>query len=258
MKVLDVYIGFDSREPEPYRVCAQSVVRRSKECVVTHPLRLNDLRRERKFFRTTEPGNDDKAVIDSFDRRPLSTEFAFSRFLVPHLHDDGWALFCDPDILFLEDVAEVFALADPQYAVMCVKHDHAPPETKKMDGVPQTRYPRKNWSSFVLWNCSHPAHNILKAGAPNVWTGRQLHTFSWLTDEQIGSLPPEWNWIEGSSDPGLLPKAVHYTAGGPWFPECRGVKYADLWNYENNRGTDLQRDYEWRRRHETNKMASAR
>ena len=101
--------------------------------------------------------------------------------------------------------------------------------------------PRKNWSSLVLWNCDHPAHNIIKAGAPNVWTGRQLHTLSWLNDEQIGEIPPEWNWIDGVTPDSIVPKAVHYTAGGPWFNNYRNAKFATAWHAESILN-DIQND----------------
>lgn len=246
-KVHHAYIGFDEREASAYRVCVQSIVRRSTDCVVPHALIKSDLLKSGVYHRKEEPGYDPGVRIDAFDHRPFSTDFTFTRFLVPALHKEGWALFCDPDILFLEDVAEVFAMADDKYAVMCVKHDHVPTEKHKMDGVPQTLYPRKNWSSFVLWNCSHPAHDILKAGAANVWSGRDLHGFRWLKDEEIGALPEEWNWLEGWSSPDILPKAVHYTRGGPWFTQWKGVRHADLWDWENSLHQLQQRDLWFRK-----------
>ncbi|KAL5683856.1 hypothetical protein ACJX0J_010241, partial [Zea mays] len=40
--------------------------------------------------------------------------------------------------------------------VTCVKHEYQPAEVTKMDGAIQRVYTRKNWSSMVLYNCSHP------------------------------------------------------------------------------------------------------
>ena len=55
----------------------------------------------------------------------FSTEFTFSRFLVPYLQNyRGWAIFCDSDFIFLNDIDELFSLADSKYAVMCVQHEY--------------------------------------------------------------------------------------------------------------------------------------
>ena len=258
MKTFHVYIGYDEREAAAYRVCVQSLVRRSPSCVIPHPLIKSDLSDAGIYRRKEEPGYDPGVRIDSFDHRPFSTDFTFTRFLVPELHREGWALFCDSDILFLDGVDEVFDLADPKYAVMCVKHNHEPTEKQKMDGQPQTNYPRKNWSSFVLWNCSHPAHDILKAGAANVWSGRDLHAFKWLKDEEIGELPEAWNWLEGWSGPEICPKAVHYTRGGPWFPQWQGVHHADLWNWENSLQDLQHRDFDFVKKMQQPKLVSSR
>jgi hypothetical protein len=176
------------------------------------------------------------------DHRPVdplaSTEFTYTRFLVPHLAGyQGWALFCDCDFLWLADVAELLALADDRYAVMCVQHDHRPPETVKMDGATQTVYPRKNWSSLVLYNCGHPANAALTPEVVNRESGAYLHRFQWLPDAAIGALPETWNWLEGWSAPpaGGPPNAVHFTRGGPWFEAWQAVGYADLWLAERDR-----------------------
>jgi hypothetical protein len=117
---------------------------------------------------------------------------------------------------------------------MAVKHDHQPVDTLKMDGQAQTVYPRKNWSSLVLWNCGHPAHNGLTLERINGLPGRDLHRFCWLNDDEIGELPLEWNWLEGSSDPVSPIRMIHYTRGGPWMSNWRGVQYADLWLRERS------------------------
>lgn len=155
---------------------------------------------------------------------------------MPHLAQyEGWALFCDCDFLFRADLAELWALRDDKFAVMCVKHVHVPSEQQKMDGAFQTKYARKNWSSFVLWNCAHPSNMRLTVDAVNTEPGQWLHAFDWLTDEEIGELPTAWNWLEGSSEPSIDPKAVHFTRGGPWFPDWQTVAYAEEWRAEHER-----------------------
>jgi len=186
----------------------------------------------RLYWREFVAGKDARVVVDKIDGRPFSTEFAFTRFLVPSLQGRGWALCCDADFLFTADVAELFQYMDDQYAVRVVKHDYRPPEKSKMDGQPQRAYPRKNWSSFVLWNCSHPLNRVLTPETVNRQTGRWLHGFSWLQDAEIGGLPESWNWLEGWSPSHIPPKAIHFTRGGPWFDDWRHVKYGELWSAE--------------------------
>jgi len=226
-----VYVGYDSKQVLAYDVCVLSLMRRS-----TVPLHIVKLQRdalswpggggifERKWFAMGEQEYDEST------KRPFSTEFAFTRFLVPILQQyEGWALFCDSDFLFRADIGELLALRDDKYAVMCVKHDFRPVETVKMDGKLQTSYFRKNWSSFVLWNCSHKHNLSIRREDVNCKPGDWLHQFRWLRDGDIGELPVEWNWLEGVSDSSIDPKAVHYTRGGPWYERYKDAAYADEW-----------------------------
>ena len=215
---LSVYVGWDSREDIAYRVCRHSILRRASRRTGVVPIMQSELRERGLYGRPVDP--------------LASTEFTYTRFFVPHLMDHrGWALFCDCDFLFLGDVAELFALADDRFAVMCVHHDHRPNEAWKMDNRRQTIYPRKNWSSLVLYNCGHPSNRALTPELVNRETGSFLHRFQWLDDDEIGALPETWNWLEGWCEKPAdgPPKAVHYTRGGPWFDEWRTVDYAKLW-----------------------------
>ena len=100
-----------------------------------------------------------------------------------------------------------------------------------MDHQVQTQYPRKNWSSMVLYNCGHPANAVLTPDVVNTESGAFLHRFQWLDDDLIGAVPETWNWLEGwcRKPAGGHPNVVHMTRGGPWFDEWRNVDYADLW-----------------------------
>ena len=214
-----VYIGYDTREDLAYQVSKFSILNQS-ENITINPLKLNELKDKKLYWR-----DEDKLG---------STEFTFSRFLVPELNEfNGWALFCDCDILFLEDANNLFELAEEKYAVMCVQHDYKPKEGVKMDGKAQTLYPRKNWSSLVLWNCSHPSNKVITKELVNQpdTTGKYLHRFSWLKDEEIGSLPCQWNWLVGwyKEPQDGSPKAIHYTEGGPWFENYRHCEYHQHW-----------------------------
>lgn len=230
MRPLPVFIGWDPREQDAWHVCAHSMRRRSSRSLDIQPLMLEAVRVAGLYKRPTARRNG--VLWDEISDAPMATEFALSRFLVPHLAGyRGWALFCDCDFLWRDDVAELAAFADPNCAVMVVQHRHEPVERMKMDTQYQTRYPRKNWSSLMLVNCEHFAH----AGTlerVNRWPGLRLHQFQWLYDEQVGALPAAWNWLEGVSEPLPHVSAVHYTRGVPSMKGFEASAYADEWREE--------------------------
>lgn len=219
---IKVFVGWDSREDIAFQVCKHSILKTAKRPndIEVIPLKQSELREQGTYWRD----------VDAL----ASTEFTFTRFLVPHLMDyKGWAIFVDCDFLFLDDVEKLFSLRDDRYALMCVKHDYTPPEGEKMDGQKQLPYPRKNWSSMMLWNCAHPANRHVTKSLVNdpKTTGQYLHRFQWLSDNQIGSVPHKWNWLVGwYREPNNgTPRALHYTEGGPWFKEYQRCEYALDW-----------------------------
>lgn len=224
-----VYIGYDEREPQAYNVCRASLLDHAS--IPLHIVKLEQAPLRRAGWYRRGWWQEGANRVDQGDLKPFSTDFAFTRFLVPALSlYSGTALFCDSDFLFTADVAEVFALADPRYAVSCVKHDHDPAEQTKMDGVVQTRYRRKNWSSLVLWNCAHPSNAAVTGYVVNTFAGQWLHAFDWLDDKEIGDIPIEWNWLAGVSEPlKETPKGIHFTLGIPLMPNCATAPYASLW-----------------------------
>jgi hypothetical protein len=221
MSLARIFIGFEPREAMAYRVCVASLRQHAKRAPSIYPLSLEDLRRRGIYTRAHEER--DGVLWDVISDRPMSTQFAISRFLVPYLTEyKGWALFCDCDFMFRDDVAKLFALADPKHAVMVVKHCYIV-RANKMDAQKNVAYPRKNWSSLMLFNCEHPANRALTPGLVNSRHRDYLHGFDWLPDDLIGALPFEWNWIE------LEAKAVHFTHGCPDLHEYRNTAYADEW-----------------------------
>ncbi len=223
-----VWIGYDPREAAAYDVARNSLIRHSSIPLRVEKLSLAGLQRAGLYRRTWHM--EEGRRVDDIDGLPFSTEFAFSRFLVPYLQDNqGWALFVDCDFLFMGDAAEIFAAADPTKAVMVCQQTYQPAETVKMDGQSQARYFRKNWSSLMLFNCAHPS--MPSVDDVNAKTGRWLHGLVWCPDDAIGEIDPAWNWIEGTTVG--RPKAVHYTAGGPWFPGFDDVAYAQEWRREH-------------------------
>lgn len=235
----NIYIGWDSREDVAYQVCKHTITRHAKKTPINIiPLKHKDLRKQGCFYRPWMTHATEGSRYDLIDLKPFSTEFSHTRFLVPFLNNyRGWALFMDSDMIFTSNIKKLFDLCDDKYACMVVKHNYKPEEKPKMDGEPQHKYYRKNWSSFVLWNCGHPKNKHLTVQKINSEMGANLHAFDWLDDKDIGSLPVTYNWIEGSSPhisayQSAKPDVIHYTLGGPWFPEYQDVAYAELWTEE--------------------------
>lgn len=230
---MDVFVGWDARERAAFEVCRHSIRSRTPAARV-RALDEADLRGCGLYHRPKLP--DERWDMPS--AAPYATDFAFTRFLVPVLmRGRGWALYCDCDVLFTRGLEALFALADPAKAVMVVPHRFPVREAAKMDGQPQAAYPRKWWSAVVLWNCGHPANRPdATLARANAWPGRELHGFRWLADDEIGRLPPTWHWLEGyDAPPPEPPAAIHFTRGGPWFPDWGDVAYADLWRSEHAR-----------------------
>jgi hypothetical protein len=221
-----VFIGYDPRETEAFAVCRQSIRRLSGNIPIS-AVALDEMREAGLYHRPTS--RKDGRLWDDISEAPMSTAFAISRFLTPILAKSGWALFMDCDVLARNDLYDLFDLADPSYAVMCVKHHHVPPEGVKMDGQLQTLYARKNWSSVMLFNCDHPANRRLTVELINTVPGRDLHRFCWLEDDEIGALPQAWNWLAGYSPKSCDPSLVHFTNGTPNIPGYEDAPYADEW-----------------------------
>ena len=219
--MIRIFIGYDPREAVAFNVLSHSIHARASEPVEVAPLMLSQLK-----------------SIFKREAHPLqSTEFSFSRFLVPHLSQyTGWSLFCDCDMLMLDDIANLWKLRDDNFAVQVVKHEHKPEETKKFLDKPQSRYEKKNWSSVILFN--NAKCTALTPEYVNTASGLELHQFKWLGDDSfIGELPHRWNHLV-DYDPTLAPEHVsliHFTEGGPYFDDYKTCSYADLWFAERER-----------------------
>jgi len=214
--MIRVFVGYDPRESIAFSVLSHSIHIRASRPVSITPLMLSQL----------------KGILTR-ERHPLqSTDFSFSRFLVPFLCDyQGWSIFMDCDMLMLDDIAKLWSLRDDRYAVMVVKHDHVPRETRKFLGEPQSKYEKKNWSSVMLFN--NEKCNALTPEYINRASGLELHQFKWLESEElIGSLPDRWNHLVGYNAPRRDAALVHYTLGGPYFSEYRDCEYSEEWRKE--------------------------
>lgn len=211
---LKVFIGFDSREPVAYHVLAHSILRHASVPVTIQPVALHQV--QDVYMRP-------RGALES-------TEFSMTRFLVPYLCNyRGVALFLDCDMLFTSDVLKLmsYAIFHPEKAVHVCQHAYTPKDTTKFLGATQTTYPRKNWSSVMVFN--NERCRALRPEYVNTATGLQLHRFQWLADSQIGALPLEWNWLVGEYEKNPLAYNYHYTLGGPYFPQYADCDHADLW-----------------------------
>ncbi len=231
-----LWIGFDPREAAAFAVCRHSIQRRLTVPVFMGSIVLDEVRKRGLYWRPTS--RRDGVLWDDISEFTMSTEFAISRFLTPHLARteglEGWAVFMDCDFMARDNLARMFAQLDDRFAVMCVKHDHQPADTVKMDGQVQSRYSRKNWSSCMAFNVNHPANERLTLDLVNSVPGRDLHRFCWLEDDEIGELPARWNYLVGHTElpQGVEPGMVHFTDGFPLMPGYENVAYADEFRAE--------------------------
>lgn len=226
-----IYIGYDPREVAAFAVARHSIRRHLTQPIPIKGLILDDLRERGLYTRPTEtrPGVDRPVLWDVISDAPMSTEHANARFLVPHLAGTGWALFMDGDMLVRANLARLFESLDRSKAVYCVQHRHEPEPGTKMDGQVQTRYARKNWSSFMVFNCDHPATKSLTPDIVNMLPGRDLHRLCWLDESEIGELDQSWNFLVGHTDPKIVPNVIHYTSGIPSMAGYEDCDFADEW-----------------------------
>lgn len=213
--MIHVFVGFDPREAVVYHVCAHSLIRHSTRPLALTPLALRNIR---SYTETHTDG---------------SNNFIYSRFLLPHLMDyRGWAIYIDGDMLLRDDIAKLWAMRDDSKAVMCIHHTYKTKTTDKYMGSKNADYPRKNWSSVVMWNCAHPSNRQITPEFVMSATGAQLHRFTWLNDSEIGELPIVWNWLPDEFGPNADAKLVHWTLGAPCFHEYADVPMAAEWHRE--------------------------
>ena len=209
--MINVFIGFDEGEKVSYHILSESIRRQSSVPVSITPLCLSNIP---EFKRELQPNQ--------------STEFAFSRFLVPYLSDyKGWSLFLDSDMMFRDDIKNLWDMIDKDKSIMCCKHDYVPKQNVKFRGAKNEPFPKKNWPSFMLMN--NERCKMLTKEFVETATGLELHQFKWTHEENIGELPLEWNWLVSEYDYNKNAKNVHWTLGGPYFKDYAKSDYADEW-----------------------------
>jgi lipopolysaccharide biosynthesis glycosyltransferase len=218
MKPIPIFIGYDPREAVAYHTCANSIIRHASKPVAIIPLALN-------LFEDYKETHTDG-----------SNQFIYSRFLVPHLMEyHGKAIFIDGDMIVRDDIVKLWNLTagHTHWDVAVVKHDYKTRMTEKYLGAKNENYPRKNWSSVIVWNCySHPNRKLTPDFIEKS-TGAELHRFTWIEDNRILELPKEWNWLPDEFGPNLDAKLLHYTLGTPCFHEFANTPQGDEWHHEH-------------------------
>jgi lipopolysaccharide biosynthesis glycosyltransferase len=215
MKPIPIFIGYDPREAIAFHTCVNSIIRHASQPVSIIPLALNN------FGDYTETHTDG------------SNQFIYSRFLVPYLMDfSGQAIFMDGDMIVRGDIAELWALRALGKDVMVVKHDYKTCMPIKYLGSKNEDYPRKNWSSVMIFNCQNFPTKKLTPDYIQKSTGAHLHRFEWTSDDRVGELPREWNWLPDEYGANPDAKLLHYTLGTPCFHEFATTTMADEWHRE--------------------------
>ena len=225
--MINVFIGYDPNEILAYHVLCHSILTRTSEPVTICPININSIP---EYTRPRDPKQ--------------STEFSFSRFLVPWLMGyQGDAIFMDCDMLVLGDIADLLIDDYPtSNGVSVVQHDYTPSTKTKFLGQEQTVYPKKNWSSVMVFDCAHPDCRRLTPEAVNTESGKWLHQFEWAY--RVGAISPKWNYLVGEGQEVKDPKLIHYTIGGPWFNEYSDCEYSTEWFAELESMYALQ-DVRW-------------
>ena len=215
-----IFIGYYPMEDAPAKMLCHSIRARTDLDVPIIPIIRDELLAFGHFNRALDPKG--------------STQFSLTRFLVPYLMNfNGTGIFFDCDMLITRNIQEMFDLLEPRYAVQVPKHDYLPKTTTKMDGRPQSTYPRKQWSAVVIYNCEHPSNRVLINKFVETQPPAFLHRFQWLDDEEIGDLPLEYNFlVEEQELPDELPFNIHHTLGSPIFRERQNVDFAEYWKAE--------------------------
>lgn len=217
-KLINIFVGFDQKESIAYHAFVQSLIDSSSIPLSITPLAENNL--------------------NIYNEKHLdgTNKFTYSRFLVPYLMNfKGWAIYFDGDMVCLSDIKDLIKNFDTNKAVSVIKHDYKTKNSVKYFGQKNEDYPRKNWSSVIIWNCEHPKNKILTPDFIESMNGAFLHRFKWLDNVEIGELDKKWNWLAVEYPEIKDANLIHYTLGTPCFEEYKNTSMANYWKKAFNR-----------------------
>lgn len=198
-ELMRIYIGYDEKLKEQYNMCEYSIRKHCKDVEIIK-LDKNDLIARGLYTRINN-------IMDA-------TDFSMTRFFVPYLNDfEGVALYIDSDFIMTRSVKEIFDSFDKTNAIALVKHNYVSKFDEKANGKVNLRYPRKNWSSLMMFNCGHPSNKILNLEYLNNTDSTMLHSISWLPYPEVGEFPQDYNFLVGEYE--KIPLGLHYTIGEP-------------------------------------------
>lgn len=242
--VYHIFIGYDDREHEPYLVAKHSLEKHATVPIEVHKLHHKDLRKSGLFTREWTI-NKDGQYICNVDGKPFSTQFSHTRFLVPELwrhlpstSKSPLVMFVDCDFVWLSDIGRMFEQIEKnrvrnhnKAGLYCVKHNYKSQNQTKMDGISQDAYNMKLWSAMMVFNMDCKDNEHLIPELVNTESGRFLHNFSWIPDiKTIENIDESWHYVPNHSEKNTPHiDSIHYTEGGPWFPNYRPCRYGDVW-----------------------------
>ena len=79
----------------------------------------------------------------------------------------------------------------------------------------------------MLINCGHESVKKLDLSTVSEQSGKYLHQFQWLKDDEIGSIPRHWNWLVNWYKESDETNQRHYTS----LKVGRGSLIASIKNY---------------------------
>ena len=228
-KPINIYVGYDSRHSDLAELC--------KKCLahgVNYGFGGGDINGSMSKWRPEIKFLDISKIPEyTRDYANQSTEFTYSRFLIPYLENyEGFSIFLDDDILFEGSILPMFYFMNPDDAVACIQYDFDKYAETKFNGEKNVSYPKKLWSSLMIFNNGHEDCKKLTPEIVNTETGKYLHQFEWT--DKISEIPEWFVYTEGHAytDKIWRPLAVHYTRGGPWIEDMDTSEIQHLNIYE--------------------------
>ena len=162
-----VYVGYDPKEHTAYEVLKFSLERISTKPVRVIPLRRDILTKIGIYTRkhNSISGQD----YDEIDGKPFSTQFSFSRFLIPALNMyEGLALYMDSDMYVRADISELFEMCKDKFQIIYNRPNS--------ENITNDESPQKIWGDWSLAE---------KMGIPLMQTLQKEYNLDYNTTQMV-------------------------------------------------------------------------